>query len=120
MQTTEDKRENQVRSLLLSPNAILKLIGAFIIWKIVGLILGFALNIGIFVIFVVIFFATLWLSPYWQPAYSVIYRIIGNNNISPNLEQGHFSFYSWRSILFGIRFAFLAYILYLGIKMILQ
>ena len=120
MQTTENKRANQVKSLILSPNAILKLIGIAIIWEIIGLILGFAFNFGIFIIFVAIFFATLWLFPYWQPAYSVIYRIVGNNNISPNLEQDYFSFKWWRFVSLGIRLVFLLYILFIGIKMILQ
>ena len=120
MQITEDKPADQVKSLMLSPNAILKLVGIGLIWEAIGLILGFAFNFGIFFIFIVIFFATLWLFPYWQPAYFLFYRIIGNNNISPNLEYSQFIF-KWRRLISpGIRLVFLLYILYIGIKMILQ
>ncbi len=120
MQTTEDKRANQVKSLLLSPYAILKLIGFALIWQTIGLSLAFVFNFGIFIIFIAFFFAVLWLFPYWQPAYSIIYRIIGNNNIPPNLEKYQFRSEWWHFIPLGIKLAFLLYIFYIGIKIWIQ
>jgi hypothetical protein len=96
----------------------LKLIGASLLWQIMGLALGFAFNIGIFIIFVAVFFGILWLCPYWQPAYSIIYRIIGNKSISPLLGIGKLKW--WQYISPGIKILFLVYILYVAIKLLFQ
>jgi hypothetical protein len=117
-QFAESDKSNQVKSVLRSPNAIIKLIGVALIWKMTGLTLAFAFNFGIFIIFIVIFYTILWLFPYWQPAYSIVYRIVGNNDISPTLEPLHMKW--WQYISPGIRFVFLAYLLYIGINLLLK
>ena len=55
MQTNEEKWASQVKSVFTSPNALLKLIGASLLWQMIGF--GFAfINFGIFLFFIVVFF----------------------------------------------------------------
>ena len=89
-------------------------------WKFLGFLFGFLFNFGIFILFVAVFFGILWLVPYWQPAYSIIYRIVGDKSISPVLEPYQLKLKWWQYISVGIKLAFIAYILYVGFKLILK
>jgi hypothetical protein len=117
MDTEKEKWVYQLQSLLFKPNAILKVVTAAIGWQLLGLLLGLLFNIGISVIFVAVFFGVLWLAPYWQPAYWVIYQIIGDKTVSPTLEINHSKLRWWQYISLSIKLAFLAYILYIGLKL---
>jgi hypothetical protein len=117
MQTNEEQWASQVKSVISSPNALLKLVGVSVLWQIIGFGLAF-INFGIFLVFIVVFFGVLWLFPYWQPAYSIIYHIAGNKNISPILENHKLKW--WQFISLGIRLLFLALLLYYSIKLFAQ
>ena len=117
-QPAENDWSQQVKSVLDSPNAILNLIKVAIVWKLIGLVLGILFNFGMFIIFVVIYYTVLWLFPYWQPAYSIVYRIVGNKNISPTLKPIQLKW--WQLISPTLRIGFLAYLLFLGIKLLIK
>ena len=113
-----EKRILQLKMLFITPNALLRLMGATIIWKILGLVLGFVFNMAIFVLFVTIFFIIGWLGPYWQPAYSVLYWIVGNKSISPKLAPVRLGL--WQFISIAIRLIFLAIMLFAAFKIAVQ
>lgn len=117
-QPTDNAWSLQVKSVLQSPYALLKLVGVAIVWKLLGLILGLIFNIGIFIIFVVIYYAILWLFPYWQPAFTIVHRIVGDDNISLTLEPFQLKWYQFISPF--IRLAFLAYLFYIGITLLIK
>jgi hypothetical protein len=118
MRTENDKWASQIQSLIFTPTAILKLIGASLLWQLIGVALGFAFNIGITIIFIVICLGILWLFPYWQPAYSIIYQIVGNKSISPFLESHKLKW--WQYLSPGLKLLFLASVLYIAVKLILR
>ncbi|HJR80414.1 MAG TPA: hypothetical protein VJ821_10105 [Anaerolineales bacterium] len=86
---------------------------------IVGIGLGLAFkNAGIIVIFIVLFFGTLWLAPYWQPAYSIVHRIMGNPNIPVTLPKYQRKW--WHYIPIAIKVFLLLVVLRLGVQLLLQ
>ena len=85
----------------------------------VGITLGVALrNAGIIMIFVVTFLGTLWLAPYWQPAYSIVHKTMGNPNIPSILPkyQRKWGFYT----LIAIKVILLLATLGLGIQLLFK
>ena len=118
MDTGNEKWIHQIRSLIFSPRAMWRLIGASLILHFIGLIFGVIFNIGIFIIIVTIFFGILWFYPYWQPAYSTIYWIVGDKNL-PSLLEPH-TLKWWDYLLLVIKIAVLAYILYIGLNLVFK
>ena len=118
MQLNNDQWVKQTSQILLNPIAILRLLGAAMLWQTIGLILAFIFNFGIFIVFIVLFFAILWLFPYWQLAYTIIYRISGNKEVSPYLESHILNWWNYISLV--IRIAFLSYLFYFGLKLLFQ
>ncbi|MBI3162621.1 MAG: hypothetical protein HYZ23_08930, partial [Chloroflexi bacterium] len=78
MQPKENKWKEQIRSLVITPNAILKSSILSVLWLAAGFALGLFYNYGISVIFIVVFLGILWLFPFWQPAFLLVYFIAGN------------------------------------------
>src|SRR5689334_17943950 len=61
---------------------------ALIAILIIGIALGMVFhNAGIIIIFVVAFHGIIWLAPYWQPAYGIVHKIMGNPNIPSALPK---------------------------------
>ncbi len=116
MQLQEDKWKEQIRSVVLSPHAILKSFILSAVWLAAGFALGIFYNYGIAVIFIIIALIILWFFPFWQPAFSLVYWIVGNRKISPHLEP----FWLTRvyAISLSVRAVFLAFLVYVAIRML--
>jgi hypothetical protein len=76
------------------------------------------LGAGIGVISIAIYFTILWLFPYWQPAYTLMYLISGNKDVSPILERHDLKTYHYINL--GIKIIFLLFLFYSGIRIILE
>ena len=105
--------QSQVFSIF-KPLAILRIVVAFLAFHMVGFILGQTFII----IFIISSFALLWLFPYWQPAYTLIYKISGIKDASPILARPHLPW--WRYISLGLRLAFVVYVSIYGIKILFE
>src|SRR5258708_30680261 len=80
---------------------------AGIAWQLIGVALGMVFkNVGITMFFIATFFGFLWFAPYWQPAYAIFSKIMGNQNIPPRLIRAEYR--GW---------AFLAHYGVLGFKL---
>jgi hypothetical protein len=91
----------------------------FMTLPIVGLLLGLAFkNAGIIVIFMVLFWAVLWLAPYWQPAYALVYKAMGNKNIPAELPKHRWKW--WHYIPIALKVIILLAVLRLGIQLLFQ
>jgi hypothetical protein len=83
----------------------------------VGITLGMTLhNAGIIVLFVVVFHAIIWLAPYWQPAYAIVRKIMGNPNIPSQLPIHQRKW--WLYIPIAVRIFILLIALRLGIQLL--
>ena len=113
-----EKWINQIRSLILLPRAMWRLIGLSLLLHIIGIVLGAIFNIGILVIVITAFFGLIWFFPYWQPAYSVIYWIAGNKSVSPLLESRTLKWWHYVSLM--LKLAFLVCVLYFGLTLLFK
>jgi hypothetical protein len=90
---------------------------AFTTLLIVGMGLGLVFkNVGIIVIFMVLFWGILWLAPYWQPAYRIVYKVMGNANIPPALPQRQWKW--WQYIPIAIKVMILFVLLRLSFQLL--
>jgi len=105
--------QSQVFSIF-KPLTILRIVIAFLVFPMIGFMLGEAFIL----IFVVSSFAVLWLFPYWQPAYILIYKISGLKDVSPILAKPYLLW--WRYITLGLRLVFVAYVVFYGIKILFE
>ena len=86
---------------------------------IVGIALGMMFhNVGIIIIFVVLFHGILWLAPYWQPAYTIVHKIMGNRDIPSTLPKYQRKW--WHYIPIAIKVIILLAILRLGVQLLFQ
>src|SRR5258706_9093988 len=75
-------------------------------WIITGLALGIIFNNGgILMIFVAIGFGFLWFAPYWQPAYNLAQKIMGNKNIPSKLPKAQYKWWEYiiHYLILGIK-----------------
>ncbi len=116
MPSQEEKWKLQIRSLVLSPHAILKSSLLAALWLVVGFALGIYYNYGIAVIFIIVALTVLWFFPFWQPVYSLVYWIVGNKKISPRLET--FQWTRVYAVSLSVRAVFLAFLVYVAVRML--
>jgi hypothetical protein len=91
---------------------------AFTTLLIVGMSLGLVFkNTGIIVVFLLLFWGILWLAPYWQPAYSIVHKVMGNANIPSALPQRHWQW--WQYIPIAIKVTILLVLLRLSFQLLL-
>ena len=112
MENKSTEWKDQVLKLLFTPLTLLRLVGNIMIIHIIAFIFG----IGIFVIILSLTLSLLWFFPYWQPAYSVMYKICGNKNVSPILLKPKFP--KWKYISISLRLAVVIYLIYVGLSML--
>ncbi len=92
---------------------------AFVSLLLSGLALGMIFhNFGITIIFITLFYGIIWLAPYWQPAYAVVHKVMGNQNIPPALPNYQRKW--WHYIPIVIKVALLLMALKIGIQSLLQ
>jgi len=114
MKNNFNEWKDQAFKLLFTPATLLRLTGIIMLTHIIA----FAFGIGIFIIIVGLTYGTFWLFPYWQPAHSVIFWISGNKNVSPHLIKPQLPWLKYISL--GLRLAFVIYLVYFGLKMIIE
>jgi hypothetical protein len=114
----ETKWARQIKSLFISPHAILKLTIVSILWFAAGVALGLYYNIGFLALSIFVFLFFMWFFPFLQPIFSIVYFIVGNKNISPRLESVRLT--RVYTISLGVRVVFLVYLVYVGIKLLLK
>jgi hypothetical protein len=92
---------------------------AFMTFLIIGITLGILFkNAGIMIIFVVLFLGIMWLAPYWQPAYSIVHKIMGNREILPTLPKYQWKWWHYIPIL--IKVILLLAVLRFGLQLLFQ
>ncbi len=92
---------------------------AFTSLLLIGLALGMIFhNSGITIIFVVLSFGIIWLAPYWQPAYAILRKAMGNPNIPATLPRRGWKW--WYYIPMAVKIAFLLIALKIGIQLLFQ
>ena len=93
--------------------------GAFMTLLIVGLALGMAFhNAGIIIIFIVLSHGILWFAPYWQPAYTIVHKIMGNQDLPSILPNSQKKW--WYYIPIVIKIIILLAVLRLGLQLLFQ
>ncbi len=98
---------------------LLRLTGVLLAVQFTGIALGLVLkNFGIALIFIGVTFGILWLFPYWQPAYAIIYKIMGNQSISPVLPTYQRKWWSYISI--AMKVLMVLAVLGIGLKLLFQ
>jgi hypothetical protein len=119
MKENKSSQTNQITSLFFNLRTILLLIVVGLVLEIGGVLLDLLFhNAGISIIFTSLWFALIWLWPYWQPAYTIMYMIAGNKDISPILQKHQFKW--WHYISPSIKVIFLIYLFYIGLKLVLK
>jgi hypothetical protein len=118
MQSQELKWKEQIHTIVTTPHAILKSTILIVLWLAIGVALGLYFNFGITVIFIALFLFLLWFFPFWQPAFSLVYFITGNKNVSPRLVRYKIS--QTYVISLSVRGIFLAYLVYIAINMLMK
>jgi hypothetical protein len=84
-----------------------------------GLAFGIAFkNAGVIIIFTVFLWGILWLAPYWQPAYSLVHRAMGNKDIPATLPKYRRRW--WHYIPIVIKVAILLAALRIGLQVLFQ
>ena len=116
MQSQEIKWKEQINALVTARHTILKSTILVIFWLAIGFALGIFFNYGITVIFISLFLFILWFFPFWQPAFSLVYFIVGNKNISPKLIRNKIS--QTYVVSLSVRGVFLTYLVYVAIRML--
>ncbi|MBI3162622.1 MAG: hypothetical protein HYZ23_08935 [Chloroflexi bacterium] len=92
---------------------------AFFIWEFIGLGLYIWLNnIGILIVFMSVYFSFPILTAGWQPAYSVLRKILGNPNMPEKImpSKKNWGYY----ISLAVRLAISTMMIYGGIKLMFQ
>ena len=98
---------------------VIRLGCAFVIWLGIGMGLYFwSGNVGYLLISMAFFFSFPTLTQYWQPAYSLSRKILGNENIPPRLMPFHRKWWNYVPLL--IRLAISIAIFIKGIQILLQ
>jgi hypothetical protein len=75
-------------------------------------------GVGVGIISIAIYFTILWLFPFWQPAFTIIYLISGNKDTSSIIEEHHLKIYHYFNL--GIKIIFLLFLFYSGIRIIIE
>jgi hypothetical protein len=87
-----------------------------------GVALGFAFNnAGIMIIFTTLFFGITWFAPFWQPAYTIVHKIMGNRELPstlPTLPKSQRKW--WYYIPIAIQVIILLAILRFGLQLLFQ
>ena len=89
--------------------------------QLAGIALSFVFkNFGIALISIALTFGVLWLAPYWQPAYTIFHKMMGNKNIPPALPKFRRKWWEYiiLYIIVGIKLYILLAVLFIGIKLI--
>jgi len=117
----EQKKWYNQASASFGPNEFLRFGCAYMGWMIAGLILGFKFNIGITIIFIGIAHVILWFAPYWKPAFTLARRLMGNNNIPPELPKVKYTGWGFivHYLVLGIKLSILFATFYLGIRLLI-
>lgn len=89
----------------------------FISLLLLGLAAGMLFhNIGITVIFIVLLWGIMWFAPYWQPAYAIVHKVMGNKDIPPTLPKHHWKW--WHYIPIVVKAAILLAALKFGLQLL--
>ena len=93
----------------------------FIALQMIGIALTVALgNAGYSIIFIAISFSIIWFAPYWQPAYFLIYKMMGNKNLPselPKAQRKGWSFLIYYAIL-GFKLFLISSVFSFGIRLL--
>jgi len=118
MDEEQRKRSNQFAGNF-GANELLRFGCVFITVQVAGIALGFLLkNFGIALISIALTFGILWLAPYWQPAYTIVHIIMGNQNIPPTLPKYQRKW--WNYISITIKVIMLLAILGTGLQLLFK
>ena len=92
---------------------------AFIIWQAIGIGLTiWSGNVGYVLICMAFYFTFPTLTGYWQPAYSFLRKILGNENMPPKLMPSQRKWWSYIPLV--IRFGISSFLLIKGIELLTQ